>query len=44
MNIGEKLRTLYIEPIEEPQPEMAAPPEPIPEPLPDPERTLEPVR
>jgi hypothetical protein len=37
MNIGDQVRTVYIEPIEEPPPaEVAAPVEPMPDPLPDP--------
>jgi hypothetical protein len=44
MNIGEQVRTLSIEPIEEPDPEMPAPPELIRESFLDPGRTLEPVR
>jgi hypothetical protein len=41
MDIGEQIRTLYIEPIEEPRPtEVSAPVELVPDPLPDPRREL----
>ena len=44
MNIGEHVRTVYIEPIEEPPPtEVSAPVEPMPDPLPDPRRELDPA-
>jgi hypothetical protein len=42
MNIGRYLRTLYIEPIEDPPPtEDPVPVERLPDPLPDPSRALE---
>lgn len=44
MNIGVQVRTLYIEPIEEPPPDqIPAPVERVPDPLPDPAVHLEPV-
>ena len=44
INIGEQLRTVYIEPIEEPPPtETPARLEPVPDPLPDTRRQLEPT-
>jgi hypothetical protein len=44
MNIGEQVRTVYIEPIEEPpSTETPAPLEPVPDPLPDVTRALEPA-
>ena len=44
MNIGEQVRTVYIEPIEEPPPtEVSAAVEPLPDPLPDPRRQLDPA-
>jgi hypothetical protein len=44
MNIGEPLRTIYVEPIEEPPPtETPALLEPAPDPLPDARRELEPA-
>jgi hypothetical protein len=44
MNIGEQVRTLYIEPIEEPPPtEKPVPLEPVPDPLPAPGAELQPV-
>jgi hypothetical protein len=44
MNIGEPLRTIYIEPIEEPPPtEIPALLEPTPDRLPDARRELEPT-
>jgi hypothetical protein len=44
MNIGEQLRTIYIEPIEErPPTETPAPLESVPDPLPDAGRELEPA-
>ena len=44
MNIGEQIRTVYIEPIEEPPPtEEPARVERVPEPLPDPRRELDPA-
>jgi hypothetical protein len=44
MNIGEQVRTIYIEPIEEPPPTpMPAPPERVPDPLPARGAELEPV-
>ena len=45
MNIGEQVRTVYIEPIEEP-PETQTPAslEQVPDPLPAPGAALEPVR
>jgi len=44
MNIGAEVRTLYIEPIEEPPPDQVpASVERIPDPLPDPAVHLEPV-
>ena len=44
MNIGEQLRTIYIEPIEEPPPtETPAPLESVPDPMPDAGRELEPA-
>ena len=42
MNIGEQLRTVYIEPIEEP-PQPRSRREPVPDPLPDTRRQLEPT-
>jgi hypothetical protein len=45
MNIGAPIRTVYIEPIEEPPPaETPAPPERVPGPLPYPGAELQPVR
>ena len=45
MNIGEQVRTVYIEPIEEAPPtEAPAFPERLPEPLPAPGAALVPVR
>jgi hypothetical protein len=45
MNIGEQVRTVYIEPIEEPpSTETPAPLELVPDPLPDATRALEPAR
>jgi hypothetical protein len=42
MNIGEQVRTVYIEPIEEPPPvEVPALVEPMPDPLPDARRELQ---
>jgi hypothetical protein len=44
MNIGEQVRTVYIEPIEEPPPaEISAVLEPAPDRLPDARRELEPA-
>jgi hypothetical protein len=44
MNIGEQVRTVYIEPIEEPSPtETLARLEPVPDLPPDPRRELEPT-
>jgi hypothetical protein len=44
MNIGEQVRTVYIEPIEEPPPiEIPARLEAAPDPLPDARRELEPA-
>jgi hypothetical protein len=44
MNIGEQVRTVYIEPIEEPPPaEIPAVLEPAPDRLPDARRELEPA-
>jgi hypothetical protein len=44
MNIGEQVRTVYIEPIEEPPPtERPARLEPVPDLLPDTRRQLEPT-
>jgi len=44
MNIGEQVRTVYIEPIEEPPPtEVSALVEPMPDPLPDPRHQLDPA-
>jgi hypothetical protein len=44
MNIGLPVRTIYIEPIEEPPPdELPTPVERVPEPLPDPRVELEPA-
>jgi hypothetical protein len=44
MNIGEQVRTVYIEPIEEPPPtEEPARLEPVPDLLPDTRRELEPT-
>jgi hypothetical protein len=44
MNIGEQVRTVYIEPIEEPPPtEEPAFVERVPDPLPDPRRQLDPA-
>jgi hypothetical protein len=44
MNIGEQVRTVYIEPIEEPLPTEVPPPvELVPDPLPDPQRELDPA-
>ena len=44
MNIGEQMRTVYIEPIEEPPPtEEPAFVERVPDPLPDPRRQLDPA-
>jgi hypothetical protein len=44
MNIGEQVRTVYIEPIEEPPPtETSVAAEQVPDPLPDPGRELEPA-
>lgn len=44
MNIGEQVRTVYIEPIEEPPPaEIPAVLEPAPDQLPDARRELEPA-
>jgi hypothetical protein len=45
MNIGEQVRTVYIEPIEEPPPtEESVAAERVPDPLPDPRHELEPAR
>ena len=44
MNIGEQVRTVYIEPIEEPPPtEVSALVEPMPDPLLDLRRELDPA-
>jgi len=44
MNIGEQVRTVYIEPIEEPPPtEEPSLVERVPDPLPDPRRQLDPA-
>ena len=44
MNIGEQVRTVYIETIEEPPPtETSVAAEQVPDPLPDPGRELEPA-
>jgi hypothetical protein len=44
MNIGEQVRTIYIEPIEEPPPtDTPTPPERVPDPVPVPGAELESV-
>jgi hypothetical protein len=45
MNIGEQVRTIYVEPIEEPPPtETPAHVEAVPDPLPEPGVELQPAR